>query len=46
MYFHPLQEEIGKRILATDGKVVLASATFEIVQIPTLKVKDENKKEQ
>jgi len=43
---HLLQEEIGKRILATDGKVVLASATFEIVQIPTLKVKDENKKEQ
>lgn len=42
---HLLQEEIGKRIQATDGKVILASATFEIVKIPTLKVNDEKKKE-
>lgn len=37
-----LQEEIGKRILETNGKVLLASATFEIVSIPTIKV-DDNK---
>lgn len=35
---HLLNEEIGKRILATDGKVKLASATFEIVKIPTVNV--------
>lgn len=33
---HLLSEEIGKRILATNGKVTIASATFEIVKIPTL----------
>lgn len=38
---HLLHEEIGKRILATDGKIILASATFEIVKIPTLDVKEE-----
>lgn len=36
---HLLNEEIGKRILATDGKVQLASATFEVVSIPPLEVK-------
>jgi len=37
-----LHEEIGKKIEKTRGKVVLASATFEIVKIPTLKLdKDE-----
>ncbi|WP_067033812.1 mechanosensitive ion channel family protein [Allomuricauda sp. CP2A] len=33
---HLLNEEIGKRILETNGKVILASSTFEIVRIPTL----------
>jgi len=42
---HLLNEKIGRQILATDGKVVLASATFEIVSIPTLKVNKEEKKE-
>lgn len=32
-----LHQEIGKRIEATNGKVKLASATFEIVSIPILK---------
>jgi len=36
-----LHEEIGKRIQASNGAVVLASATFEIVKIPTLNMKDE-----
>ena len=35
---HLLNEEIGKRILETGGKVTLASSTFEIVRIPTLDV--------
>lgn len=39
---HLLNEEIGKRIQQTDGKVVLASATYEIVSIPTVNVKKEN----
>lgn len=38
-----LNEEIGKRILNSDNQVQLASATYEIVSIPTLKVKEENK---
>ncbi|MGB5554539.1 MAG: mechanosensitive ion channel family protein [Flavobacteriaceae bacterium] len=38
---HLLNEEIGKRIQQTKGKVVLASATFEIVKIPTVTFKDE-----
>jgi small-conductance mechanosensitive channel len=33
-----LHEEIGKRILATQGKVTLASTTIEIVRIPPLKI--------
>ncbi|MCW8898254.1 MAG: mechanosensitive ion channel family protein [Flavobacteriales bacterium] len=33
-----LHQEIGKRIEATNGEVKLASATFEIVSIPTLKI--------
>jgi small-conductance mechanosensitive channel len=37
---HALNEAIGKRIEQTNGQVVLASATFEIVQIPTLNVKN------
>lgn len=36
---HILNELIGKEIEKTNGKVVLASATFEIVQIPDLKIK-------
>lgn len=38
---HILNEEIGKRIRATNGKVILASATFEIVRIPTVKLNDD-----
>ena len=38
---HLLNEEIGKRFLKTDGKVTLASATFEIVRIPTVNVNEE-----
>ncbi|CAM1335253.1 mechanosensitive ion channel family protein [Tenacibaculum aestuariivivum] len=36
---HILNELIGKEILKTDGKVQLASATFEIVQIPNINIK-------
>ncbi|SOE22986.1 Mechanosensitive ion channel [Spirosomataceae bacterium TFI 002] len=32
-----LNQEIGKRIELTKGKVILASATFEVVNIPTVK---------
>jgi len=35
---HLLNFEIGKRILETEGKVKLASATFEIVRIPVVEV--------
>lgn len=38
---HLLNEEIGKRIQATNGKVILASATFEIVKIPTVQMKED-----
>jgi small-conductance mechanosensitive channel len=38
---HILNEEIGKSIQQTKGKVILASATFEIVKIPTVNLKDE-----
>jgi small-conductance mechanosensitive channel len=41
---HILNEEIGKRIQQTNGKVILASATFEIVKIPTVSLKDQKKK--
>jgi len=37
-----LNEEIGKRIQETNGKVTLASATFEIVKIPTVSWNEEN----
>ena len=40
---HLLNEEIGKRIQKTNGKVKLASATFEIVNIPTVHI-DKNTK--
>ena len=36
-----LNELIGKEIQKTDGKVQLASATFEIVQIPNINIKKE-----
>lgn len=36
---HLLNEQINKAIQATEGKVVLASATFEIVNIPAVKIK-------
>lgn len=39
-----LSEEIGKRILATNGKVQLASATFEIVSIPIINMNEEKAK--
>lgn len=35
---HLLNERIGKEIMKTNGAVVLASATFEIVKIPRLQV--------
>ena len=35
---HLLHDQIGKEIEKTGGKVVLASATFEIVKIPTLDI--------
>jgi small-conductance mechanosensitive channel len=38
---HLLHEEIGKKILLSNGKVTLASATFEIVKIPILDIKEE-----
>ena len=40
---HILNELIGKAIEQTNGKVVLASATFEIVNIPTLKIQKDKK---
>lgn len=40
---HLLNEEIGKKIQETNGKVMLASATFEIISIPTVNVKNESK---
>ena len=42
---HLLNEEIGKRILETNGKVVLASATYEIVSIPTINLEKEGKEQ-
>lgn len=33
---HLLNEAIGKKIMATEGKVVLASATYEIVEMPAI----------
>lgn len=35
-----LNEKIGKAILETNGGVTLASATFEIINIPTITIKD------
>ncbi len=37
-----LNQEIGKRIQETDGKVTLASATFEIVKIPPLNMNEKS----
>jgi hypothetical protein len=37
---HLLNESIGKKIEETNGKVILASATFEIVKIPTVKLNE------
>ena len=37
---HLLNEKMGKAILATEGKVALASATFEIVKIPRIDFED------
>lgn len=39
-----LHQEIGRRIEATNGKVILASATFEIVKIPVVNVEHEEVK--
>ncbi|MDX1350112.1 MAG: mechanosensitive ion channel [Putridiphycobacter sp.] len=38
---HLLNEAIGREIEKTNGKVVLASATYEIVSIPTVNLKKE-----
>ena len=40
---HLLNEKIGKAILETNGEVKLASATFEIVKIPKINIKEESK---
>lgn len=40
---HQLNDLIAKRINASDGKVQLASATFEIVKIPMVDVKKSEK---
>lgn len=37
---HILNDEIRKRIDQTNGKVILASATFEIVKVPTLEIEE------
>ncbi len=42
---HLLNDLIGKEIEKTNDKVMLASATFEIVRIPTLEVEKEGKPE-
>lgn len=39
-----LNQEIAKRIEKSEGKVSLASATFEIVNIPTVKLGSEDKR--
>ncbi len=36
---HLLNDTIGKEIEATNGKVILASATIELIKIPEIKVK-------
>lgn len=41
-----LSEEINNRILKTNGKVKLASATFEVVKIPTVSLKNDTKEPQ
>lgn len=38
---HLLSEKIGKAILDTNGKVIIASSTFEIVKIPHIDVRNE-----
>jgi small-conductance mechanosensitive channel len=37
---HLLNEKIGKAILETNGKVMMASATFEIVKIPNINIEN------
>ena len=39
---HMLNELIGKRVMETGGKVVLASATIEVVRIPEIQVDKKN----
>lgn len=38
---HILNEKIGKAIMSTNDKVMLASATFEIVKIPRISLDNE-----
>ncbi len=42
---HVLNEKIGEEILKTKGKVVLASATMEIIRIPTLNINPDSETE-
>lgn len=42
---HILNEKIGEEILKTKGKVVLASATMEIIRIPTLNINPDSESE-
>jgi small-conductance mechanosensitive channel len=39
---HLLNEKIGKAILETNGKVLIASATFELVKIPNISIDKSN----
>ena len=43
---HLLHDQIGKEIEKTEGKVTLASATLEIVKVPTLDIEKRTSKEQ
>lgn len=43
---HLLNEKIGQKIQETNGKVILASATFEIVSIPTVNINETKNSDQ
>jgi len=40
-----LNEKIGKAIQATEGKVILASVTLEIVKIPNVSIENKGNTE-
>ena len=39
---HLLNDQIGREVLKTTGKVILASATIEIIKLPEIKFKSKN----